>query len=131
VAARRIGVVVPLEQAADVPERYIGGKAARLAALGRAGFRVPRGFCVTVAAYERFLAEAALADRIAMELGRKSFEALRWEEVWDAALRVRNAFLAAPVPHAIASALQRMLRRLRLDGPLAVRSSAPGEDSAA
>jgi len=110
VAARRIGVVVPLEQAADVPERYIGGKAARLAALGRAGFRVPRGFCVTVAAYERFLAEAALADRIAMELGRKSFEALRWEEV---------------------SALQRMLRRLRLDGPLAVRSSAPGEDSAA
>ena len=129
-AARRVGVVIPLEQAADAPERFIGGKAARLAALGRAGFRVPRGFCVTAAAYERFLAEAALADRIAMELGRKPFEALRWEEVWDAALRIRTAFLAAPVPRAIAQAVRRMLRRLRLEGPLAVRSSAPGEDSA-
>ena len=65
-----------------------------------------------------------------MELGRKPFESMRWEEVWDTALRIRSAFLSAPVPPAIAEAIAAAVRKLGIEKPLAVRSSAPGEDSA-
>jgi pyruvate,water dikinase len=33
-----------------------------------------------------------------MELGRKPLDAMRWEELWDAALRIRSAFLRARIP---------------------------------
>jgi pyruvate,water dikinase len=80
--------VIPLADAADEDERFVGGKAARLGALLRAGLRVPPGVCVTTAAYDRFVDGAGLRGKIHMELGRKPFEAMRWEEIWDAALRL-------------------------------------------
>ncbi len=63
--------IVPLAGAADAGDGLVGGKAARLAALIQAEFRVPRGFC-----------EADLSERIAMELGRKPLDAMRWEALW-------------------------------------------------
>ena len=48
---------------------------------------------MTVRAYDLFLAESRLAGLIRMELDRKRFEDMRWEEIWDAALRIRNLFL--------------------------------------
>jgi pyruvate,water dikinase len=107
----------------------VGGKAARLGSLIQAGFRVPRGFCITTRAYEQFIAEAGLSGRVAMELGRKSLDAMRWEELWDAALRIRSAFLRAGIPDAIAGQIRRALADHVGDGAVAVRSSAPGEDS--
>ncbi len=79
-----------MTEAADVAEDLIGGKAAKLARLMRAGFAVPGGFCITTGAYEQFVTENGLAACIAMELGRKSLENMRWEELWDAALRIRS-----------------------------------------
>ena len=32
---------------------------------------------------------------VAVELGRKSLDDMRWEEIWDTALRIRSAFLAS------------------------------------
>ena len=90
--------VIPLAEAAPLDEQRIGGKAAQLARLHQAGFRVVPGFCVNVAAYEQFLLETQLQRVIQMELGRKPFEELRWEELWDAALRIRNRFSAAKLP---------------------------------
>jgi len=121
--------VIPLAEAAAVDEQRIGGKTAQLARLHRAGFRIAPGFCVTVAAYERFLGDNQLPRVIQMELGRKPFEELRWEELWDAALRIRNRFSAAKLPLAVAHAIGRAVRNLASGTPLAVRSSAPGEDS--
>jgi phosphohistidine swiveling domain-containing protein len=125
-----VGWVVTLEQAVGCDERLIGGKAAKLAQLASAGFRVPAGFFVTTQAYECFLAEQDLARLIRMELGRKSFSSMRWEEIWDVALRIRSAFLAAPIPQALAQAIVAAVEELGAAKPLAVRSSAPGEDSA-
>ena len=121
--------IVPLVEAADCAEQLVGGKAAKLARLMGAGFPVPNGFCVTTKAYERFLAEADLAKYVAMELGRKSLDGMRWEEIWDAALRIRSEFLRAEVPGAIAQAIRLALADYVSDGAVAVRSSAPGEDS--
>ena len=122
--------VIPLAEAALCDDQRIGGKAAQLARLHRAGFRIAPGFCVTVAAYEQFLRDTQLQRVIQMELGRKPFEELRWEELWDAALRIRNRFSVAEVPLAVAQSICRAVRTLGTGTPLAVRSSAPGEDSA-
>ncbi len=122
--------VIPLTQATADDEGLVGGKAAKLAQLARAGFRVPGGFFVTVQAYEHFVESQGLARLVRMELGRKPFASMRWEEVWDVALRIRSAFLASPVPDALAQAIAAAVEQLGSAKPLAVRSSAPGEDSA-
>jgi len=121
--------VIPLADATDEDERFVGGKAARLGALLRAGLRVPPGVCVTTAAYDRFVDGAGLRGKIHMELGRKPFETMRWEEIWDAALRLRGAFLATPLPAEVATAIRTALAGLGDGAPLAVRSSAVGEDA--
>jgi pyruvate,water dikinase len=125
----RPSCIVPLAQAADAGDGLVGGKAARLGSLIDAGFRVPRGFCITTRAYEQFVAEAGLSRHLAMELGRKPLDAMRWEELWDAALRIRSAFLRAGVPDAIAAQIRSALADHIGDDAVAVRSSAPGEDS--
>jgi len=129
-AARRLRWVVPLADVDTAAELPVGGKAARLAQLVRAGFRVPPGFCIPVAAYERFVAVNRLDRTLRLELGRKPLEAMRWEELWDTALRIRSAFLAAAIPRAVATAIAQAVAGLGAETPLAVRSSAPGEDSA-
>jgi pyruvate,water dikinase len=125
-----VGWVIPLKEAADCDERLIGGKAAKLAHLVRAGFRVPDGFFITTQVYEYFVEKQDLAHLIRMELGRKPFASMRWEEMWDVALRIRSAFLARPVPDTLAQAIDAAVQDLGASQPLAVRSSAPGEDSA-
>lgn len=122
--------VISLADAADEDERLVGGKAARLGSLLRAGLRVPAGVCLTTAAYDRFVDGEGLRAKIHMELGRKSFEAMRWEEIWDAALRLRGAFLATPLPEELATAIRMAVAGLGDDALLAVRSSAVGEDTA-
>lgn len=121
--------ITPLVGAVGAGDGLVGGKAARLGSIIQAGFRVPRGFCITTRAYEQFVAEAGLSGHIAMELGRKPLDAMRWEELWDAALRIRSAFLRAGIPDAIAAQIRQALADHIGDGAVAVRSSAPGEDS--
>jgi pyruvate,water dikinase len=65
-----------------------------------------------------------------MELGRKPSALMRWEEIWDVALRIRSAYQAAPIPQALAQAIVTAVEALGAGKRLAVRSSAPGEDSA-
>ncbi len=91
----------------------VGGKAASLGALIRAGFPVPPGFCVTTVAYARVAAD--VFDSEAQDTG-------------SIAEQARTAIRAAPVPAAIADAVQRAYRDLGDDVPVAVRSSATAED---
>ena len=56
---------------------------------------------------------------------------MRWEEMWDAALRIRSLFLTTPLPDGLRAALAEPLAARFADTPAVVRSSAPGEDSAA
>ena len=90
--------IIPLVAATDSAEELVGGKAAKLAALLRAGFTVPHGFCITTRAYEQFVEETGLATCVAMELGRKSLDDARWEELWDAALRIWSRVPARKSP---------------------------------
>ncbi|MGH3752235.1 MAG: PEP/pyruvate-binding domain-containing protein [Pseudonocardiaceae bacterium] len=90
----------------------VGGKAANLGELIRAGFPVPPGFCVTTAAYQQV---ADAVDPGAQDTGQLAEHA-------------RAAILAAPVPAAVADAVDRAYHALGDDVAVAVRSSATAED---
>ncbi|MFL1377438.1 PEP/pyruvate-binding domain-containing protein [Nocardiopsis protaetiae] len=106
-------MVAPLDAfgADDLPA--VGGKAANLGELLRAGLPVPPGFVVTTDAYAAAVDGAGLADLLA------------GPDPDPAALRA--AVGSAPVPEAVRAAITEA--HARLGGvPVAVRSSATAED---
>lgn len=123
--------VLPLSEISGDHYQQVGGKAGRLAELAQAGIPVPPGgLCITTAAYRTYLEETGLQSQIMLELVRKAFSDMRWEELWDAALRIRNMFLTHECPAALAEELGEAIEKMLGDQLTAVRSSAPGEDSA-
>jgi pyruvate,water dikinase len=108
----------------------VGGKGYALACLARQGFRIPETYCLTIAAYNDYIDLTGLRERILMELNRKDFKEMRWEEIWDASLRIRNLFLTTPLPGDLHVELQDFFSRHLADRAVVVRSSAPDEDSA-
>jgi pyruvate,water dikinase len=122
--------LLSLDQIEPQHQPVVGGKCFALGQAARAGVRVPRTLCVTTAAYEQYVISNGLRERIMLELNRKRFEDMRWEEMWDAALRIRNLFLTKPLPADLARVLGQGIAARFGEGPVVVRSSAPGEDSA-
>ncbi len=108
----------------------VGGKGFALGVMVRAGLRVPPALCIPPEAYLEFVSTTGTRETILLELARKSFEDMRWEEIWDTSLRIRNAFLQSPFPEALRNRLTPPLEAMFSRKPVAVRSSAPGEDSA-
>lgn len=123
--------IVPIVDISDEDAPAVGGKASAQARLKKEGFPVPDALVVTVEAYRAYMNATGLRSRVLMELERKSFGDMRWEEMWDLALRIRRLFLAEPVPGPLESELRDAVDTAFGDRPVAVRSSAVGEDSAA
>jgi phosphoenolpyruvate synthase/pyruvate phosphate dikinase len=122
--------LIPLTSSCREAVETIGGKAQMLAYLQQQGFQVPAGHCLPVSVYFEFINETGLDAFIAMELQRKDFSAMRWEEIWDVSLRIRNHFVACDWPVTLKQKLLDDLHRTADNWPAtAVRSSAPGEDS--
>jgi pyruvate,water dikinase len=122
--------LIPFADVSRATVKTLGGKAMMLARLQQEGFMVPAGYCLPVRVYHDFLVETGLDTFIAMELQRKDFREMRWEEIWDVSLRIRNHFLTRAWPKAMKGELLKDLG----EGPanwsaVAVRSTAPGEDS--
>jgi pyruvate,water dikinase len=108
----------------------VGGKGYALAALAANGFTIPETVCLTVEAYNEFVIASGLRERILLELHRKDFKEMRWEEIWDCATRIRNMFLRTPMPAQVEKRLRREIAARFKDKPAVVRSSAPEEDDA-
>lgn len=123
-----MSMVVDLTSARELSRNQVGGKAMALSQWQSRGARVPVGVVVTTAAYQRFISETGLVNALHMELGRKDFSQMRWEELWDAALRIRHLFLKTPFPPALEEELAASMPASLLTVPVAVRSSAPEED---
>ena len=99
--------VVDLSSRTALLPTLSGGKGAGLAWLNRQGANMPAGFVITTAAFQDFLAAAGEPD--------------------PAAVALRTVVETAELPPAIARAIVQAYRRL--GGPVAVRSSATGEDA--
>ncbi|MEJ5330993.1 MAG: PEP/pyruvate-binding domain-containing protein [Desulfobaccales bacterium] len=123
-----MSLVLHLDEVGARHRHLAGGKGYALAVLQRHGIPVPPTLIVTTRAYEEFVAATGLRGRILLELRRKSFQEMRWEEIWDLALRLRHLFHTTPLPPDLAARLRQELAP-HLPERSVVRSSAPGEDS--
>lgn len=122
-------LALSLDQLAGAKVFLVGGKAAALGSIYKSGVRVPYTICVTTQAYQTFVAETGIGDKILIEIERKAFGDMRWEELWDSSLRLRNLFLTTPIPLELQRTLVELIEPVFTDRSVAVRSSAPGEDS--
>lgn len=121
-------LVVPLSRVDRTWLPVVGGKAANLGELIRAGFAVPEGFCVTTAAYALLSERAGLEAILTTALATSRAEDAAW---WTGlAAAVRTALLQAPLPVSVAEAITQAYQELgrRASLPVAVRSSATAED---
>jgi len=109
--------------------QQVGGKGYALSQLVKAGFKVPKTLCVTCDAYHAYVNESGLRERILLELNRKDFKEMRWEEIWDCATRIRNMFLKVDLPTYLARELRHHIETHFPSVHVAVRSSAPDEDT--
>src|SRR5579872_4828704 len=120
-------LVIPLNTIDRTLLPVVGGKAANLGELIHAGFAVPRGFCVTTAAYVRVFATAALDTYISELEAVSREESARQIEL---ATAIRIALSQAPLPSEIIEAVTRAYQALSPGEPIpvSVRSSATAED---
>jgi pyruvate,water dikinase len=121
-------ILSPLEIEPDHLTR-IGPKAYALSLMARKGFNIPDTFLLTVEAYNTFVNTAGLRERILLELNRKKFKDMRWEEIWDCATRIRNIFLKRQFPEPLKSYLIMEIESRFNGKTLAIRSSATDEDA--
>ena len=108
----------------------MGGKGFALSQLASSGFQIPGTICITSDGYQEYVQRTGLRERILLELHRKDFKEMRWEEIWDCATRIRNMFLSKPFPDDLARQIHSAITGRFGSKPVAVRSSAPEEDDA-
>ena len=113
---------------ADRPQ--VGGKGGSLGELERAGIAVPPGFVVKTAAFEQFLAAQEAVAPIRNLVAAVDVDDLAKVTALSRELRARID--AAPLPSAIAAAIERAYLQLNAEhqAAVAVRSSATTEDAA-
>lgn len=105
-----------------------GAKAVNLRHLSLHGFAVPATLLVPPAFYAEFVRHTGLSQHIEA-VAASLREAMRWEEIWDVSLKLRNAFLRQPLPEPMAKAILAAVENALPGAPLAVRSCSPDEDS--
>jgi pyruvate,water dikinase len=122
-----------LEQLRAPDEEGYGGKSASLGELIAGGIPVPPGFAVSTAAFEAFLAAGSLRETVAELLAGVDPEDVG--AVTDASAAVALAMRRTPVPESVSAEVEAHYAALaaasaKRQPPVAVRSSARGEDSA-
>jgi len=123
----------PLSELRAADESRFGGKSAGLGELLGAGIPVPDGFALSTAAFSTFLVQAGLVPEIERRLASLRLEDL--DSVGLACAEIAEAIGSASVPGAVEAEIAGGYAELaRASGesapPVAVRSSAIGEDSA-
>jgi pyruvate,water dikinase len=114
---------------ADIP--YAGGKGANLGELVAAGLPVPPGFVVGAPAYAAFVDGTGLRERIAARL--EHVDVNDSDELASSTAEVREMVTDEPIPDWLVQSIEDAYAALAGDGappPVAVRSSATGEDTA-
>lgn len=111
----------------DIP--LVGGKGANLGEMTQAGFPVPNGFAVTVAAYDAFLTENDLYTYITDEM--KEVDVNDSTSLEKAANKIQKKLLVSEIPLQVAKDIFIAYRKLSgtfRNALVAVRSSATAED---
>jgi phosphohistidine swiveling domain-containing protein len=103
----------------------VGGKAANLGALARAGFPVPPGCCVTTAAFRRFMVSPRLDELFARLAALAPDDVAAVRELGET---MREHLIGLPIPTEVEQAIVAAWQELGEGHAYAVRSSATAED---
>jgi pyruvate,water dikinase len=122
--------ILSTEEIHSGDRQRVGGKGYALSLLVKGGFEIPRTVCITSDTYQEYVVRTGLRERILLELHRKAFKEMRWEEIWDCATRIRNMFLTKPLPDDLSEEIRNGISDRFRGKTVAVRSSAPEEDDA-
>lgn len=123
-------IIFSFENSQSPPDLdLVGSKTRNLFLASNKGFKIPCSFCITTQAYKKFIEHNNLFSIIDLEIFKKPFEEMRWEEMWDASLRIRSAFLKSEIPSEIQSEIIKQILEFGDDSKFSVRSSSPAEDS--
>jgi len=124
---------VPLDQLGmhDVPR--VGGKNASLGEmiknLGKLGVEVPGGFATTATAFDHYLDQAGIRERIHARLDE--LDADNVNQLAAVGKEIRGWIIESPLPDGLQQDITRAYREMAVDGhdaTVAVRSSATAED---
>jgi pyruvate,water dikinase len=120
---------LPLHALSREDAASFGGKSASLGELMAAAVPVPPGFALAAGAFTQFLQEAGLAGRVAAALA--GLDAGDTERVGAVSKAIGEELRSAPIPRAVVEEVAESYAALGDGGeaPVAVRSSALGEDS--
>lgn len=115
----------------DIP--LVGGKVANLGEMLNAGIPVPPGFAVTAYAYEKFIKETGIADKIYGIIEETVTQKDNPKQYEEASKKVRELIESTPMPKAIKEAARKAYEELSkrvgvAEVFVAVRSSATAED---
>ena len=118
----------PLHGLSREDEPRFGGKSANLGELLAAEIPVPPGFALSTEAFHSFVRDAGLTDRISSALATVSTGDV--DTINRASQAIGELMRQAPVPQAVRQEVAEQYAQLGDDAPpVAVRSSAVGEDS--
>jgi pyruvate,water dikinase len=124
--------VLPLAAVGAGDRFAVGGKAASLGELARIGLRVPPGCVVTTAAFTAAMRAIDPSGSLARRVDRLDPD--DHQRVAKVTAAIRERIRAAPLPAGLAAAIMTAYRALTAGdadaAPVAVRSSAIGEDAA-
>ncbi len=109
---------------ADLP--LVGGKGANLGVLAGAELPVPPGFCVTTAAFDRFIEQDPALDELLTALDELPAQDIAG--VRERAGRLREHLIGQPIPAEVSEAVLAAWREAGESHAYAVRSSATLED---
>jgi rifampicin phosphotransferase len=119
--------VLGLPEIDETQVAVVGGKGAHLGELSRIdGIRVPAGFCVTTAAFQRVMAGAPSIGDLLDQLSRLDPDDR--EAIRAVSAEIRRTIEGIAVPDDLAVAITRAVAQLDADAAYAVRSSATAED---
>lgn len=123
--AAAVALVVDLNDVDLTSLSLVGGKAANLGELIRAGFPVPAGICVTTSAYQQISRAAEVVGLVETITATPASDVAT---LTDLAGRVRTALLSSEVPREVRDAITSGYAGLGEQAAVAVRSSATAED---
>ncbi len=115
----------------DIP--YVGGKNANLGEMTQAGIPVPPGFAVTAYAYNKFITETGIVEKIYDAITGTVTDVNNPQQYEKASKKVRRIIESAPMPKTIETAIKAAYKELgkktkASEAFVAVRSSATAED---
>jgi len=115
----------------DIP--LVGGKNANLGEMLEAGMPVPPGFAITAYAYNKFITETGIAEKIYKIIGETVTDVSNPQQFENASKKVRRLIESTSMPHEIEkeikSAYNELSKRTKSAQVfVAVRSSATAED---